>query len=155
MPAETRKASNPDDDAFLVVTRTIRIPRTEFEFTFTHSSGPGGQNVNKVATKARLRWNLAATAALPAGVRDRFERTYGSRLTNDGDLLLTSQRFRNRDRNARDCLERLREMLRAVAKPPTPRKPTKPSRGAVQRRIDAKKRRSQRKQQRRPPRRDD
>ncbi len=143
------------DGDLLVVTRSLRVPRAEFEVTYTHSSGPGGQNVNKVATKARLRWNVVGSPSITDAVRERFLQSYGSRLTNDGDLLLTSQKHRTREKNARDCLERLREMLRAVATPPRKRKKTKPSRRAVQRRLDEKRRKSDRKKQRRRPRRDD
>jgi ribosome-associated protein len=149
--SEPIPTSAPEESDELVVTGSIRVPLDEFEFTYVRSSGPGGQNVNKLATKAQLRWPFAETPSLPAGVRERFERKYGNRITNDGDLLITSQQYRKQDRNARDCLEKLREMILSVAEPPKPRRRTKPSRGAVQRRINEKKQRSEKKQGRKPP----
>ena len=127
----------------------ISIPDSEFQFTFVRSSGPGGQNVNKVNTKAVLRWPVAASPSLPPAVRDRFRTRYASRLTTDGELVLSSQRFRDQAKNRDDCLEKLRAMLEAVAVAPVRRRKTKPSRASVERRIEAKRRLSGRKQQRR------
>lgn len=136
----------------LVVNTAIHIPLEEFEFTYSRSSGPGGQNVNKVNTKATLRWPAATSPSLPEAVKDRFLRKFASRLTLSGELLLTSQRFRDQSRNVDDCLEKLKEMILSAATKPTPRRPTKPSRGSRERRHEQKRVRSQRKQQRRPPR---
>jgi ribosome-associated protein len=142
-------------DNVLVVTRSIRIPRDEFTFTFMRSSGPGGQNVNKVNTKVRLRWDVARSPSLPEAVRERFQRNYARRITTEGDLLITSQRYRDQARNIDDCLEKLRELLAAVATPPRRRKKTRPSRASKERRLQGKREQSERKRGRRKPGRDD
>jgi ribosome-associated protein len=135
----------------LTITPKLQIPMREFTFTFARSSGPGGQNVNKVSTKAVLHWPILACKSLPDDVCARFLAKFGSKLTADGDLLITSQRTRDAGRNSADCLEKLRRMLASVADPPKPRRPTKPSKASVQRRLDQKRRRSGRKRQRRIP----
>jgi ribosome-associated protein len=127
------------------------IPERELEFTFARSSGPGGQNVNKTETKATLRWAVADSAALPADVRARFLRAFASRITTQGELVLSSQRHRDRLRNVDDCLEKLAAMLSQVATPRRKRRPTRPSRSAVERRITEKKRRGGAKRERRRP----
>ena len=128
------------------------IPEHELDFSFARSSGPGGQNVNKTETKATLRWSVATSRALPEDVRARFLRAYATRITVDGALVLSSQRHRERVRNIEECRAKLAEMLRAVAKPRRKRRPTKPGRGAVEARLDAKRRRSRAKRERRNPR---
>jgi ribosome-associated protein len=133
----------------LVVNSRIQVPLSEFSWTFVRSSGPGGQNVNKVASKAVLRWNFAASGSLPADVRERFLSRYASRLTGDGELVIRSQRYRDQGRNQADAMEKLRAMLAAVAVPPKKRRPTKPSRAAIERRIESKQARSRTKQMRR------
>ncbi len=135
----------------LTVTPDIRVPLREFHFTFSRSSGPGGQNVNKLNTKATLRWAVATTKSLPDDVRERFSAKYPRRITSEGDLLVVSQRFRDQGRNVADCLEKLREMLLCVSVAPKPRKRTKPSRGSVKRRLEGKRRRAKTKQLRRRP----
>jgi ribosome-associated protein len=132
-----------------VVAPHIQIPPAEFEFTYARSSGPGGQNVNKVNSKAVLRWQATKSPSLPEAVRTRFLAKYGSRLTGDGELLITSERYRDQPRNIDDCLEKLREMLLSVAVAPKKRKKTKPSRASKERRLDSKKRDSTKKQNRR------
>jgi ribosome-associated protein len=127
------------------------IPERELEFTFARSSGPGGQNVNKTETKATLRWAVAQSRALPADVQARFLRAHASRITTEGELVLASQRHRDRLRNVDDCLEKLAAMLRAVAVPRRKRRPTRPGRGAVEKRLSEKKRRSGAKRERRRP----
>jgi ribosome-associated protein len=127
----------------------ISIPDSEFQFTFVRSSGPGGQNVNKVNTKAVLRWPVAASPSLSGPVRARFLARYSSRLTTAGELILTSQRYRDQSKNRDDCLDKLREMLAAVAVAPIRRRKTKPSRASVERRLTHKRQISGRKQQRR------
>ena len=139
----------------LYVSDSISIPDSEFHFTYTRSSGPGGQNVNKVNSKAVLRWNVTTSSALPEGVRRRFLEANARRLTNEGCILIGSQRYRDQGRNIADCLSRLRELIVAVQTPPKIRKPTKPSKGAKQRRLKEKKVTSDRKQSRRRPRSED
>ncbi len=107
--------------------------------------------MNKLNTKATLRWHVTESASLPNDVRQRFLDRYRNRMTSEGDILVTSQRFRDAGRNAGDCLEKLRKMLAGVAKPPKTRKPTKPTRASERRRLEAKRRQAQKKQLRRPP----
>ena len=133
----------------LVVNERIGIRLKELRFSFSRSSGAGGQNVNKVNTKATLRWDVLGSPSLPDDVRDRFLRSYRRRITVDGDFVLRSQRFRDRGRNVADCLEKLRAMLAEVAVPRRPRKRTRPTRAAVERRLAGKQRSSAKKKQRR------
>jgi len=135
----------------LVVTRQLQIPLAELEITFARSSGPGGQNVNKVNSKAILRWNVGGSPSLPEAVRNRFVAMYVNRLTIEGELVLASQRYRDAPRNARDCLEKLRVMLLGVVHPPKRRHATRPTRGSVERRLQGKRRQSSAKRNRRLP----
>jgi ribosome-associated protein len=129
----------------------IRIPLAEVRFTFARSSGPGGQNVNKVNSKATLHWPVAATASLSDDVRSRFIAAYSGQINKQGELVLQSQRFRDQERNIDDCLEKLRAMLLRAAKEPKRRKKTRPSRASKQRRLNDKKARSEAKSRRRGP----
>src|SRR5262249_40319952 len=129
----------------------IRIPDDELHFTYVRSSGPGGQNVNKVSSKAVLRWSPTTSGTLPYEVRGRFLSKFASRLTNEGELIITSQRFRDQQRNAQDCLDKLREMLVAAARKPTVRRPSKPTRASQARRLDAKRANAHKKRQRKRP----
>ena len=131
----------------------VPLPLSELHFSFARSSGPGGQNVNKVESKAVLRWDVAASRAVPAAVRARFRARFARRITADGVLIVVSQRHRERERNVADCLAKLGAMLAEVAKPEKPRRPTRPSRGARERRLAEKRHASRRKAERR--RRDD
>ncbi len=135
----------------LVVAPHIRIPLDEFEFTYVRSSGPGGQNVNKVNSKAVLRWNPTTSPSLPDDVRRRLLERFASRFTTGGELVLTGDRFRDQRKNADDCLEKVREMLEAVARPPKKRKKSKPTRASKERRLEGKRRDSAKKQNRRRP----
>ncbi len=135
----------------MIISDTMQINETEFEWSFTASGGPGGQNVNKVATRAELRWNLEQTEALPLPVKMRLQEQQKNRITKEGELILTSQRFRDQDRNRQDCLEKLEAMIRQALTPPKPRKKTKPSKASKERRLNEKKQRSSRKESRRPP----
>jgi ribosome-associated protein len=135
----------------LEVTPELRIPDDEFEWTYVRSGGPGGQNVNKVASKAVMRWDAGASPSVPADVKARLLARFASRFTVDGVLVLTSQRFRDQDRNRQDCMEKLQSWLLEVLTPPRPRKKTKPSRGAKERRLEVKKKRSATKSQRKRP----
>ena len=126
------------------VTPSIAIDENELMFDFLPASGPGGQNVNKVSTAARLRFDVRRSPSLPEGVRARLERLSGRRLSQDGILLIAAQRFRSQLRNREDAIERLLELIRKAAEPPPPpRRPTKPSYGARQRRLESKARRSE------------
>jgi ribosome-associated protein len=129
--------------ADLQITSRIVIPDEELGFSFARSSGPGGQNVNKVNSKATLRWNPTISAALPDDVRSRFLKLYASRLTNDGEILITSQESRDQPKNIAICLEKLRGMIQQVLTAPKKRRPTKPTKGSKQRRLTAKKQRSE------------
>jgi ribosome-associated protein len=133
----------------LTVSPNLSIPLREFQFTFSRSSGPGGQNVNKVSSKATLRWSVIHSPSLRDDQRARLLARLGRRLTTEGELLVSSQRFRDAGRNVADCLEKLRLMLAAMVEPPKPRRPTRPTRGSVRRRIEQKVQRSQKKQGRR------
>ncbi len=129
----------------LVVNHRIAIPLKEFEFTYSRSSGPGGQNVNKVNTKVTLHWAIASSASVPEDVRNRFVAKFRRRINNKGQLVMASQRFRDQGRNVGDCLAKLREMLSSVAIAPKARKATRPTRGSRERRLQAKRRTSDKK----------
>jgi ribosome-associated protein len=117
----------------------IGICEAELDVTFVRSSGPGGQNVNKTSTKAVVRWNVRASRTLRDDVKARFLARYPSRVTSAGDVLVTSDRFRDQPKNLEDCLAKLAAMVREVAAPPRTRRPTRPSHSARDRRIKAKK----------------
>jgi ribosome-associated protein len=135
----------------LVVSEGIQIPDGEFQWTFVRSGGPGGQNVNKVASKAVLRWNVADSPSLPEPVKLRLRVQQRRRITAEGELLVNSQRYRDQERNREDCLEKLRGMILQAATPPKPRRPTRPSRGSRERRLQEKRRRASTKTSRRRP----
>ena len=128
----------------------LHIPDDELVFTYARSGGPGGQNVNKVASKATLRWSVLANTTIPLPVRDRLRQQQANRITVEGELVIHGQRYRDQPRNAEDCLERLRAMIAEARHVPTPRRPTRPTRGSKRRRLADKKANSERKQQRRP-----
>src|SRR5947207_3176440 len=132
----------------LVINPQLQIPDSEFTWTYVRSGGPGGQNVNKVASKAVLRWNLAASPSLPEHVKMRLKTLQRRRVTGEGELVLTSQRYRDQERNREDCLQKLREMIAEAATLPKPRRATRPTRGSKVRRLEEKKRRAVRKAQR-------
>jgi ribosome-associated protein len=135
----------------LEVNTRIRLPLSEFRYTFARCGGPGGQNVNKVSSKVTLHWPVRTSPSLPSDVRQRFCARFGSRINKQGELVLHSQRNRDQGRNIEDCLERLRALLLEVAVAPKLRKATHPSRGSRERRLQSKRERSQRKQRRRGP----
>jgi ribosome-associated protein len=126
----------------LTVNEYLQIPDDELHWSFVRSSGPGGQNVNKVASKAVLRWDLAGSTNVPEPVKARLRTLQRRRVTSEGELIVTSQRWRDQERNRQDCLDKLREMLLEATHVPRPRKPTKTTRGAKERRLANKRRRS-------------
>jgi ribosome-associated protein len=139
------------DTAVIRVTAHISIDEREIEESFVRSSGPGGQNVNKLATAVQLRFDVRGSPSLPGDVRARLERLAGARLTNDGVLVISAQRHRTQLRNRQDALERLIDLIRQAAIRPRPRRPTKPTAGSRERRIEGKKRRGGIKERRSRP----
>ncbi len=124
------------------VTAHISIDEREIEESFVRASGPGGQNVNKLATAVQLRFDVRGSPSLPAEVRARLERLAGARLSREGVLVITAQRHRTQARNRQDALDRLVELIRRAAFAPRPRRPTMPSWASRERRVEAKKRRA-------------
>src|SRR3984893_1331752 len=125
------------------------LDESEIEESFVRASGPGGQNVNKVSSAVQLRFDLSGSRSLPEEVRERLARLAGRRLTRDGVIVIIAQRHRTQERNRQDALDRLIALIRRAAEPPTPRRPTKPSRAAKERSLQAKDRRATVKQQHR------
>jgi ribosome-associated protein len=124
------------------VTDRISIDESELVESFVRSSGPGGQNVNKLSTAVQLRFDVRGSPSLPPDVRLRLERLAGRRLTREGVLVILAQRHRTQERNRADALARLLELIGQAAVAPTPRRPTKPTRGSKERRLERKKNRS-------------
>lgn len=135
----------------LIVTISVRIPMSEFEFVASRSSGPGGQNVNKVNSRIQLRWKPLASPSIAPEVAERFVKLAGRRMTSEGECIITGQQFRDAPKNKEDCLNRLAELLKAALVRPVTRRVTKPTRGSKERRLKAKKQRSDAIRQRRPP----
>lgn len=132
----------------LIVSDQIRIPESEFSLSFARSAGPGGQNVNKVNSKAVLRWNVTISPSLPNEVKSRFFQRFSQRINQTGELVLASDRYREQARNVADCYEKLRHLIQTVLTAPRRRKKTRPTRSSVERRLQEKRHSSQRKQQR-------
>jgi ribosome-associated protein len=132
----------------LIITPDIVIPDEELEWKFIRSSGPGGQNVNKVSSAAQLRFLLPLNVSLPVAVRNRLRRLAGSKLIDDGSILFKSMSERSQDQNRRAAQGRLEALIRAAMVEPKIRKKTRPTKGSKERRIESKKRRGATKQQR-------
>lgn len=126
----------------LFVHSHLTIPAEDLEIQFSRSSGAGGQNVNKVNSRAELRFNVAQCTALPPGAKTRLMSSQHQRITSEGVLYLSSQRFRDQGRNVDDCYQKLRNLIEDALHVDPDRRPTRPSRGSVERRIAEKKRRS-------------
>lgn len=130
----------------LVVNERITIPAAELRVSFARSGGPGGQNVNKVETKVELRWTPAETGALSETDKAWLLKRFAARLTSEGELLVTSSRTRDQTRNRDDARQKLAEAVRKALERPKRRRKTKPSRGAVEKRLEDKKQASRKKE---------
>jgi len=134
---------------------SIALPESELEFAFVRSAGPGGQNVNKVATAVQLRFHVARSPSLPTDVRDRLMMRERNRITSGGYLLIRASRFRTQERNRADAVDRLVALIRAAAAAPRKRKQGRPTVASRHRRMENKRRRSLLKRTRSPVRSDD
>ncbi len=133
----------------LHITATIAIPDNELSFSFIRASGPGGQNVNKVASAVQLRFDLQHSDALPSEVKARLRALAGKRVTDAGILIITSRRYRTQERNRQEALRRLTALVLKALEKPKPRKKSRPSRHAIEKRLKEKRVRSTKKAQRR------
>jgi ribosome-associated protein len=131
------------------ITRNIAIDESEIEEEFVRASGPGGQNVNKVATAVVLRFDAAGSPSIPEDVLQRLKRLAGRRMTKDGVIVIRARRYRTQERNRKDAVDRLVKLIRRATERPRRRRPTKPTAAAREKRLRTKKRRSQTKRKRR------
>jgi ribosome-associated protein len=133
------------------ITESISIKENEIQEEFILASGPGGQNVNKVATAVKLRFDAAHSPSLPEDVRDRLMRLAGKRLTDEGVIVIHARRFRSQDKNRQNARERIAALIREAAQRPKRRRKTQPTAASIERRLEDKRRRSQIKRVRRVP----
>lgn len=131
------------------INETITLEEDELRFATVQSSGPGGQNVNKVATAVTLRFDARHSPSLPEATRQRLLKLAGKRLTAEGEVVIQARRYRTQEHNRQDAIKRLVALIRQAATPPRPRKPTRPTQAARERRLERKKRRGLVKAQRR------
>ena len=130
------------------ITPTLTILDSELSFSFVRASGPGGQNINKVATAVQLRFDVRNSASLPADLKERLIKLSGARMTQDGELLIEAKRYRTQEQNRADALLRLTGLLEKAARRPRIRRATRPSLAARAKRIETKKKRGVIKKQR-------
>jgi ribosome-associated protein len=133
----------------IVINRSISIDEGEIQQDFVRSSGPGGQNVNKVATAVQLRFDVRNSPSLPDDVRQRLMRLAGRQITDDGVLIINARQYRSQDRNRQDAMQRLVELIRRAAEKPKPRKNTRPTLASKVRRLESKRRHGEAKRLRR------
>ena len=129
----------------------MKVPREKLQVSFSRSSGPGGQNVNKVATRVEVRFQLESADWIPPAIRARLASLHPRSLNREGDFIVVSSRFRSQNRNLEDCIEKLEDLLRKASRPRKRRVPTRKTRASNERRLEQKKRRSNIKTRRQRP----